>query len=73
MNFISVRLFFNNLDSAVEALIITLEDARVTEKQYSFGSLSAQQVLSSGLLLVGDVQHLVEKIQKLSGVLVTSD
>ena len=73
MDFISVRFFFDSLDVAVEALVIVLEDARETDKEYSFGSLSAQQVLASGLVLVGDAKHLSDKLIKLPNVSVASD
>jgi len=73
MDFISVRFFFETMDVAVEALIVVLEDARETDKDYSFGSLSAQQIMASGLLLIGDAQHVVNKIQELPGVYMTVD
>ncbi len=73
MDFVSVRFFCDSLETAVEVLIIVLEDARETDKEYSFGSLSAQQVLSSGLLIIGDAQHLVDKLSTLSGTTQTAD
>lgn len=73
MDFISVRFFFDSLDVAVEALITVLEDARETDKDYSFGSLSTQQIMSSGLILVGDAQHIADRLKELPGVFMSSD
>lgn len=63
----SVRYFFDSLETAVEALLMVLEDARTTNLSYSFGSLSAQQVFSSGLMLVGEVEVICLKLDMLSG------
>ena len=67
MNYITVRFFFDSLDGAVEALILLLEDARASDKDYSLGSLSADQVLTSGLLLMGDAEHLIPSILNIPG------
>lgn len=68
MENITIRFFFSSLESAVTALILVLEDARKTDKNYIFGSLSAQQILASGLMLAGDAQHVADQIAKLPGV-----
>lgn len=55
----TVRVFFTSLLEATEALLIVLQDARTTSYEYSFGSLSAKQVLSSGLILSGEIEELL--------------
>lgn len=65
--FISVRVFFENVDEAIEALLICLEDARTTDKSYSFGSLSYDQIMASGLIIIGDAQHLVDELLTIPG------
>lgn len=67
MNSISVRFFFDTLDVAIEALVLLLEDSRVTDKLYEFGSLSPNQIMSSGLLIVGEAEEIVEDINALQG------
>lgn len=57
----SVRFFFNDKVEAVEALLLILEDARKTTREYAFGSTSIHQILDSGLLLQGDIED-VEKL-----------
>ena len=58
----TVRVFFNSLADAVEALLIVLNDARTSAHAYSFGSLSAKQVLASGLILSGEVEEVLSKL-----------
>lgn len=64
---IAARIFFDAPSDAAEALILTLEDARVTSKSYTFGSLSITQIMSSGLIIVGDASHLVDAILAIPG------
>lgn len=61
----SVRLFFSSLEEAAQALLTVIEDAEVTTAYYDIGGLSAQTVLSSGLLLQGDIQAVLAKVQLL--------
>lgn len=65
----TTRFFFENLETAALGLITVLEDARTTKTVYSFGSLSADQVLASGLLLVGDIEEVASKLESISGAL----
>lgn len=66
----SVRIFFDSLDVAVEALIVVLTDAREGDSTYRFGGLSAKQILDSGLLLQGDINKILGKLDKLPGTVV---
>jgi len=63
--FITVRFFFDSLLAAVDALTLVLEDARTTSKSYSFGALSAEQVFTSGLLIVGEADEVAAKVEAL--------
>jgi hypothetical protein len=63
--YITARFFFDSFLGAVDALEVVLRDARDTNKLYSFGPLSADQVFRSGLLLVGDAEDVASKVDKL--------
>lgn len=65
----TTRFYFESLETAALGLLTVLEDARVTTATYSFGSLSADQVLASGLILVGDIEEVVSKLDSISGAL----
>ena len=64
----SVRFFFSDLPDAALGLLTVLEDARVTKRLYSFGSLTADQVLVSGLLVTGEVDEIDRQLSALPGV-----
>lgn len=63
----TVRFYFDAIGTAAEALIVVLKDARVTKAFYTFGSLSAQQVLESGLVLSGETTAVAAKLEQLPG------
>jgi hypothetical protein len=67
MTYISTRFLFDSLEAAVEALLITLEDARETVYEYSFGSLSADQVYASGLSIIGEAEEIARKLEQVNG------
>lgn len=62
------RFYFDSIDTAAQALLTVLEDARETERYYSFGSLTASQILSSGLLLTGEIDEVVAKLEQIPDV-----
>lgn len=64
---IQVRFFFLDIASAVEALLTVLEDARDTKHDYTFGSMSAKQVMASGLMIVGDAEEVASKVETIDG------
>ena len=61
------RVMFSDLAAAVEGLLTVIEDAEVTDKDYSFGPLSAGKVQNSGMLLIGDVDEVAVKLDKIDG------
>lgn len=63
----SLRFHFDSLDAAAEGLLAVLDDARSGTAEYRFGSLSAKQVLSSGLMLEGDITEVAAKLDKVPG------
>lgn len=67
MSFSSVRIFFDSLEAAAEALLLVLEDARVTDRHYSFGTLSTSQILQSGLILIGDLEEILPRLETIPG------
>jgi len=67
MHFQSSRIMFDSLDAAVEGLLVVLEDARETVFKYSFGSLSAEQVYASGLMLIGEIEEVTHKLEQIAG------
>lgn len=69
MAYTSTRIMFHSLESAVEGLLTVLEDARETIFEYSFGALSAEQVYSSGLVLIGEISEVAAKLEQIDGTL----
>lgn len=67
MMYQSARYLFDSLDAAVEGLLTVLEDARETVFDYGFGSLSADQVYASGLVLVGEIDEVMHKLDQVPG------
>lgn len=67
MIYTSARVLFDSLESAVEGLLTVLEDARETVFNYQFGSLSADQVYASGLILIGEIDEVLEKLSQIEG------
>jgi hypothetical protein len=65
----SSRFIFTEPSAAAEALLTVLEDARSTDKDYSFGSLSVDQVMASGLSLIGEIEEIADKLQTLDGTI----
>lgn len=73
MSFVSARIFFDTLEGAVRALTLILTDARETNKDYSFGSLSVKQVMASGLMLTGDAEEILTSLREIPGTSVHLD
>lgn len=48
---------------------MVLEDARKTDSKYQFGSLSAAQILVSGLHLEGDIETVASKLEEVPGAI----
>lgn len=67
MNSRSARYLFDGLVPAAEALELVLLDARKTASKYRFGGLTAQQVLQSGLLLEGELDTILPKLDTIPG------
>lgn len=65
MDFISVRILFESMEDATQALIMILEHSRESGQDYTFGSLSPDQILTSGLLIIGDADDISQEIAKL--------
>lgn len=63
------RFYFDSLQAAALGLVTVLEDARSTEATYSFGSLSADQVYASGLIVTGDIEGIAAKLEQLEGAI----
>jgi hypothetical protein len=58
---------FDTLEAAADGLATVLTDARETDKYYTFAGISAEQILKSGLILEGDLEEVVDKLQNLEG------
>lgn len=67
------QCYFDSLASAAQALETVLLDARVTDKKYEFEGLSAQQIKNAGLTLRGDIKEVLNKIDKINGVVIFSN
>lgn len=65
----TARYLFDSLGSAADGLITVLKDARDSKLQYSFGGLSAQEILSSGLVLQGDLSEVAPKLDAIVGAM----
>lgn len=58
---------FDTIESAADALALVLEDARNTKLFYRFSGLTPALVLSSGLVLSGDLSDIAPKLSALQG------
>lgn len=58
---------FDSLEAAAGGLLEVIQDARYTKTFYKFGGLTAQQVLSSGLRLSGDISEVASKVENIPG------
>lgn len=63
----STRFYFDTLEAAAQALLTVVLDARSSEHEYRFGGLSANSLLTSGLILEGDIEEVAAKVEKVSG------
>lgn len=63
----SVRFTFSTYLGAVQALLIVLEDARTTNHFYRITGLSPAGILSSGMLLEGDVDDIARQVERIEG------
>lgn len=63
----STRFYFDSLEAAAQALLTVILDARATDSEYSFGGLSANSLLTSGLILEGDIEEVAAKVEKVPG------
>lgn len=69
----SASLYFDSQEAATMALLAILLDAKKTDKIYSFGPLSAEQILASGLRIEGDIAVILKMLEKIPGVLSQKD
>jgi hypothetical protein len=64
----TVRFYFDDLLAATTGLLTVLVDARTTHSSYSFGGLSPQEILVSGMLIQGDIETIAAELEKIPGV-----
>lgn len=63
----SVRFTFPTYLGAVTALLTVMEDARKTDRAYSFTGLTPAKILRDGLVLRGDVVDISEQLALIPG------
>lgn len=63
----SVRYVFSSYASAAEALLTVLEDARTTQRSYTFTGLSPDKILRYGLHLSGEVSDISLRVGQIIG------
>lgn len=63
----TVRFRFRSYLAAAEALLLVLEDARVTQRTYRITGLSPEAILMDGLVLEGEIAEVSEKVAAISG------
>jgi hypothetical protein len=63
----SGRIMFDSLASAVEGLRMVLKYARTCEETFTFGPLTAQQILASGLHLSGSTNKIRAMLDDVPG------
>ena len=61
------RYYFDSLEAATETFLTVLIEARMADSVFEFGGTSAEQLFHSGLRLVGEIETLVAKIDKIAG------
>jgi hypothetical protein len=64
----SVRFYCDDLLAASTVLLTVLVDARVSNSSYTFGGLSPQEILVSGMLIVGDITDIAAQLEVIPGV-----
>lgn len=58
---------FTSLRAAAEALLVVLEDARDTDRQYAFTGLTPGRILKDGLVLQGEVVDITTRVGLIAG------
>lgn len=69
----SRRFMFDSVESAAEALTVILMDARSTKSFYRFSGLTPAVVFSSGLLIEGELDDLIPKLEAIDGSIAYED
>lgn len=69
MTFESKRALFtfDTYLAAAEALLIVMEDARVTKRRYRITGRSVERILAQGLLLEGEIDEVSELVADTHG------
>lgn len=64
----TTRFRFLTYAGATEALLLTLENARETDKKYRITGLTPESVVRNGLLLEGEIDEISEILLAINGV-----
>ena len=62
-----VKFTFDSLRSAIEALLVVVEDAASTKRDYTIHNITPSTILKKGLILEGDVADISEKVSRVRG------
>lgn len=68
----SARILVDSVESAAETLVVVLEDARRSKKDYQFGPINADSVLRAGLYLQGDIDDVLDEVLEVSGAILAT-
>lgn len=63
----SGRILFDSKKTAIQALILVLQDARKTKSIYTFTGMDHDRLTESGMVLSGEIEGIKTKILKLAG------
>jgi hypothetical protein len=63
----TVRFTFRSFLGAAEALLVVMEDARMTSNRYRIRGRSPESIWERGLTLEGEIDAVSEKVAAISG------
>ncbi len=62
----------DSTQAAAEALVVVLENARSTKKDYRFGPINAESVMRTGLYLEGNIEEVLDEVLEVSGAIIVT-
>lgn len=68
----SARVMVDSVQAAAETLVVVLENARSTRRQFDFGPIKAESVLRNGLFLDGEIEDVLGEVLEVPGAILSA-